>query len=522
MRTTTSAIPTSADPGSSVAAGDAKNAKSEGAPADRAPTWALLLGGIVLVALSGNRAGVALLGWIAPVPLALAATRLRGWRRRSLLLLACVAAVSLQTLKLVGGPATPAFALAFGVPLGALAFAVLALWDLVQRRAGPASGVHAFAALTALADVAGFALSPGGHWAASAAAQTENLPLMQLASVGGLGLVGLVLAYPAGAATMLLAAPAGRRPWRHAAAAAAIALASIACGTVRLDQQDLGPTVRVAAVTVDFPNPLRSMEDLRGNVETLFARSELAARRGAQLVVWNELATLVDPDEVPGLEARAADLALRHEVDLVVAYGVVVSREPLVVDNVYRWFGADGAALDRQRKHFLPPGEPSIAGTEPLRVLERPWGRTGGAICYDYDSPALARQHARGGAGLVFVPASDWRGIDPQHTFMARVRAIEGGFSLLRATRAGTSAAFDPYGRVRATMSAWEENDRVMLATVPTRPVRTVYARVGDAPVVLLAVLVLAGAAWAGRRCTHPAAPPPPRVAGRTATTRAA
>ncbi len=470
---------------------------------DGAPTWALALCGVALVALSGNRAGVAALAWVAPIPLALAATRLRGWRRRPILLLACVAAVSLQTMKLVGGPATPVFALLFGVPIGALGFAVLALWDLVQRRAGPAWGIHAFAALTALGDVAGFALSPGGHWAASAASQAENLPLLQLASLGGLGLVGLVLAYPAGAATMLLVSPAGRRPWSHAAAAAAFALAAHAFGTFRLDRQDLGPTLRVAAVTVDFPARLRSMEDLRGNVDTLFSRSELAARRGAALVVWNEVATIVDPGEERALEARAADLARRHAIDLVLAYGVVVSKEPFRIENVLRWFGPDGAVLDRYRKHFLPPGEPSIAGVEPLRVLERPWGRAGGAICYDYDSPALAREHARGGAGVVALPSSDWRGIDPQHTFMARVRAIEGGFSLLRPARAGTSAAFDPYGRVRASMSAWEENERVMLATVPTAQVRTLYARLGDAPVVLLAAFVLTGAAWAGRRVTR-------------------
>ncbi len=485
-------------------AAPAPSGATSGRPAaDRAPTWALALSGLLLVALSGNRAGVAALAWIAPIPLALAATRLRGWRRRPILLLACIAAVSLQTSKLVGGPATPAFALLFGVPIGALGFAVLALWDAVQRRAGAAWGLHAFAALTALGDVAGFALSPGGHWAASAASQAENLPLLQLASVGGLGLVGLVLAYPAGAATMLLLSPADRRPWRHAAAAAAIALAALVFGTFRLDRQDLGPTLRVAAVTVDFPRELRSMDDLRGNVETLLARSELAARRGAELVVWNEVATLVDPAEVPALEARAADLARRHGIDLVAAFGISVSKEPFLVDNVIRWFGPDGAVLDRYRKHFLPPGEPSIAGVEPLRVLDRPWGRAGSAICYDYDSPALAREHARGGAGLVVVPSSDWRGIDPQHTFMARVRAIEGGFSLVRPARAGTSAAFDPYGRIRASMSAWEENERVMLATVPTAQVRTLYARVGDAPVVLLAALILAGAAWAARRVTR-------------------
>ena len=364
--------------------------------ADRAPTWALVLAGIAVVTLAGNRAGVAALGWIAPVPLTLAATRLRDVRGRALLFLGCVAAMSLQTLKLVGGPASPAFALAFGMPIGALLWVVLALWDAVQRRAGPAWGIHAFAALTALGDVAGFALTPGGHWAASAASQAENLPLMQVASLGGLGLVGLVLAYPAGAATMLLLAPPGRRPWRSAAAAVAVALLALAWGTLRLDRQDLGPTVRVAAVTVDFPAELRSMQDLRGNLDTLFARSELAARRGAQLVAWNEVATLVDPAEEPALEARAAALARRHGIDSVIAYGVVAGREPLLVENVLRWFGPDGVPLSGTGKHFLPPGEPSIAGVEPLRVLDRPWGRAAGAICYDYDSPALARQHARG------------------------------------------------------------------------------------------------------------------------------
>jgi apolipoprotein N-acyltransferase len=499
--TTANPTPTSAPPERSVPPGDAT---SKGTPLAAVPIWVLLASGILLVFLSGNRAGIALLAWIAPVPLALAATRLRGLRGRALLLLACVAGVALQTLKLVSPPASPAFALLFGVPIGALGFAVLAAWDALQRRAGPAWSVHAFAALSALADLVGFALTPGGHWASAAANHWDDLPLMQVAALGGLGLVGLVAGYPAGAIASLLLAPAGRRPWRAAAFAAAAVATAHAWGTLRLDRQDLGPTVLVAAVTVDFPSPLRSMEDLRGNVETLFARTELAADRGARLVAWNEVATLLDPGELPALERRASDVARRRGIDLVAAFGVVLSREPFRFDNVVRWYGPDGGEVDRYRKHFLPPGEPSVAGEEPLRVVSRPWGRAGAAICYDYASPALAREHARGGAGIVAVPSSDWRGIDPQHTFLARVRAIEGGFSLLRPTRAGTSAAFDPLGRVRATMSAWEENERVMLAAVPSRPLRTPYAAMGDLPALAIAVAIAGGALAAAVRRRGP------------------
>ncbi len=469
--------------------------------ADGVPVWALCLAGIVLVFLAGNRGGTALLAWIAPIPLALAAVRLRGWRHRLVLLAVCLAALSLQTLKLVTPPVAAPFALLFGVPLGALAWLTLVLWDAIRRRAGAAWSIPAFAALTALGDVIGFALSPAGHWAASAASQSDNLPLLQLASLGGLALVGLVMALPSGAAAALLASAAPNRPWRTAIAAAAIVVAAHVWGSLRLDSADAGPTVRVAAVTVDFPEPLTSMEDLRGNVDVLFARSELAARRGAELVVWNEVATLVEPgEEEAALLARGADFARRQAVDLVLAYGVIVSRAPFVIDNAYVWLGTKGETLERYRKHVLPPGEPSLRGEEPLRVLDRPWGRAGGALCYDYDFPALARAHARGGAGVVALPSSDWRGIDPQHTLMSRVRAIEGGMSVVRAARAATSMAFDPYGRVRASMSAWERNERVMLATVPTAQVRTLYASIGDAPVALVALAVLGGAAATGVR----------------------
>lgn len=469
------------------------------AAADPVRTWVLLAAGIVLVALAGNRAGVAAIAWVAPVPLLVAATRLTRWRGRALLLLASVAALSLQTMKLVSAPMPPALALVFGVPLGVLLWLVLVLWDAVRRRAGAAWSVHAFAALSVVADLGG-ARSPAGHWATAAANHAENLPLLQVASLGGLGLIGLVVAYPAAAAAALAVAPPGARPWRSAAVAAAVVLAAHGFGALRLDRRGDGPTLRVAAVTVDFPRSLRSMDDLRGNVDLLLQRTELAARRGAELVVWNEVATVVDPDEVAALEARAADVARRHGIDLVAAFGVAVARAPLRIDNVYRWFGPDGAVVDRYRKHFLPPGEPSLAGTEPLTVIARRWGRAAGAICYDYDSPALAREHARGEAAVVALPSSDWRGIDPQHTWMARARAVEGGFSLVRAARAATSAAFDPYGRPRATMSAWEENERVMLATVPTTRVPTLYARLGDLPVALLAAVLLAGAALAAAR----------------------
>lgn len=478
--------------------GAAWNALAGDAIADRFPTWALVATAIVLATLGTWRAGIEFLAWAAPVPLALVAARLRGVRGRALLWLLCAAAAALPAVKIVTAPVSYAFALAYGIPLGTLTFVTLAGWDVVRRRVPAGWAIHALAGLIVLADWVGVALTPAGHWASLAVNHSTNMALLQVASLGGLGLVTLAIAWPTAAAVVLLLTPAPRRPWRHAAIAAAATVSAIGFGTFRIAGAGEGPTVRVAAVTVDFPAQLTSMEQLRGAEALLFERSELAVSRGARVVVWNEVATLVEPDEEGALVARAAAFARSHGVDLVAAYGIVRSRQPLRYENVYRWFGPEGAQVERYAKHFLPLGEPAIAGTEPLRAYDRPWGRAAGALCYDYDSPSLARAHARQGAGVVLLPSSDWPGIDPQHTEMARVRAIEGGFSILRSVRAATSAAIDPQGRFRATLSPWEENDRVLVATIPARQVWTLYSVVGDAPALALALALVAGALAAG------------------------
>jgi len=462
-------------------------------------TAALVVAGVVLFALAGNRAGVAAVGWIAPIPFLIAVTRLHGWRGRAWFLGAFVRAGGVLALKVVTMPVTPIFAVMFGVPIGVVLWVTLVGWDLLRRRFGPVWAIYLWGCLVVLTDYVMFALSPAGDWGTPLVnTQLENLPLLQLASLGGLGLVAFVMAWPIAAVAMLWISDARRTLRPHVIAAGVVLLAAHGWGAWRLDTLDGGPTLSVAGVTVDMPAPLTDWNQLRGGVDTLFERSELAARRGARLVIWNEMATLIDPAEEAGLHDRGVEFATTHDIDLVIAYGIVLSSEPLSVDNKYEWLGP-GGSVEVYRKHFIVPADPNIKGDAPLRVLDRPWGKAAGAICYDYDSPAIALAHARGGAGLIALPASDWRGIDPYHTLMARVRAIEGGMSVVRPTRAATSMAFDQYGRIRASMSAWEDNDRVMLATVPTTQVATLYTKLGNWPVTL-AMLVLVTAVLTSRR----------------------
>jgi apolipoprotein N-acyltransferase len=394
----------------------------------------------------------------------------------------------------------------YAIPAALGAWLAYVAWDALRVRAGEAWALYGFPALVALLEIAAYRGSEGGVWGTTAITQLGNLPLLQLASLGGVSSVGFLVAWVASLAALLLATPEPRRWIRHAAVLAAALVAVFTWGAIRLDATQDGPTVRVAGVIAELglgAGGLPSDEDVARNTDALFARSEVAAARGARVVVWNEGATIVEKAEEPDLVERGARVARARGVDLVLAYVVPITRSPFTFENRYAWISDSGELLETYDKHHPVPGEGSRSGAEPLRALDRPWGRAAGAICYDYDFPAMALAHARLGAGLIFVPSSDWRGIDPYHSEMARIRAIEGGFSVVRPVRWATSMAFDAYGRQRAALPFFEENDRVLLATLPVQRVATVYGRVGDAPAAGAYALYLLAATLVAARRRH-------------------
>jgi apolipoprotein N-acyltransferase len=457
---------------------------------------ALLAAGTILALATGPRWNLAPLAWLAPVPFLLFARRAHGWRAWGALLGTLIVAHSIQTALLATTPVATIGTMLFGPPLALLRFGAIATGEWVRRRTSDGRGLLAYVLATLLLDWVGYGATELGAWMATANSQVGWLELMQLASLGGLATIGALMAWVAG--SLAMAIDGGSR--RMLGAALLSCVAALAWGTTRLTSAVQGPTVTVAAVTTEVGPGETGMPDdatLAANTNGLFARTHLAASRGARIVVWNEVATLVSPADEDAFLARARSTAQELDIDLVLAYAVLESETPILLDNKYVFIGDDGAVLDEYQKHHPVPGEPSIRGSGALRLLDRPYGRVGGAICYDYDFPAIAREHARGGADLVVVPSSDWRGIHPVHTLMARVRAIEGGFSLVRSTRWAASGMFDRLGTTRAWMPPGE--DGVLVAQVPIARAATIATRIGDAPIAA-AAFVLVGLILTCRR----------------------
>ncbi|MBN1834524.1 MAG: hypothetical protein JW820_01675, partial [Spirochaetales bacterium] len=115
-----------------------------------------------------------------------------------------------------------------------------------------------------------------------------------------------------------------------------------------------------------------------------------------------------------------------------------------------------------------------------IRSVDSPYGTLAAAICFDLDFPNFVRQAARAGTDIMLVPGYDSQRIRPFHTEPALLRGVEGGFSVVRQASEGTSMAADWRGTILARQDYFGTADALMLADVPMKGTRTLYARLGD------------------------------------------
>ena len=128
----------------------------------------------------------------------------------------------------------------------------------------------------------------------------------------------------------------------------------------------------------------------------------------------------------------------------------------------------------------VPLVEGSIAGDGEVPVIETKDGRIATSICYDADFPYLINKAGKKNADILLLPSGDWREVAPYHADMARVRAIENGFSIVRPVSGATTIACDYNGRVIGKRDFFDHGERVLVSHVPTNGVTTLYAMTGD------------------------------------------
>lgn len=149
----------------------------------------------------------------------------------------------------------------------------------------------------------------------------------------------------------------------------------------------------------------------------------------------------------------------------------------------------------------LAPGDIDFWPGPGARTLDLGvFGRAGLQICYEiiFSGQVVDRAHR---PDFIFNPSNDaWFGAwgPPQHLAQARLRAIEEGLPVVRATPTGISAVIDADGRILASLPMHQAGR--IDSFVPKAHAPTLFARYGNVLPVGFALLLLAAAIAFRRR----------------------
>lgn len=363
-------------------------------------------------------------------------------------------------------------------------------------------------------------------------------PIAALAAgVGTYALSGLTVL----AAGLVLIAVRSRRPVAIGGVAAAVVAIVTAEGFSYLPGTPLGLAADTPRIRVVQPNIGQQDRDDDDGQRVFAALARLSGMPGTapRLVVWPEgvLREYLE-DGYPPLayayahsspeRARARIAALLGPRDVLMAGGDALrfDRHDQVAGAGNSVFAVDARArlIGRYDKaHLVPYGEylPMPWLLRPLglarlvpgdidfdpgpgpRDLALPgFGAIGVQVCYEivFSGQVIDRAHR---PRLLFNPSNDaWFGRwgPPQHLAQARMRAIEEGLPIVRATPTGISAIIAADGRLIATVP--HETAGAIEAPIPPALPPTLFARVGNAMAAIVGLAMFA-AGVAMRRRRH-------------------
>lgn len=331
-----------------------------------------------------------------------------------------------------------------------------------------------------------------------------DTPLLHWASyLGSLGLTALVLL----AAVALWAAMTGGRRALLAMGAMAILWP---VGAVLTPEAGAGP--EAAMVRLIQPNAPQHEKWHPDKIQGFFDRQLAFSAAGERpdLIVWPETA-------VPVMLERAAT-TLEVISDAAGSVPVVVGlqrRDEMRLYNTLALVEAGGSVAAVYDKHHLVPfGEYMPYGDQLARfgihgmaakdgqgfssgpgaqVIEMgALGRALPLICYEGVFPQDLRA-APGRADFILLITNDaWFGkfSGPyQHLAQARLRSAEFGLPMVRVANTGVSAMIDATGRVTESLPLGEAGWRDAALPPPLPP--TLYARLGDAPMLVIFLIFL-------------------------------
>lgn len=420
-----------------------------------------------------------------------------------------------------GASALLAGLLMLGFIAGVALFFALPAWvwaRWIRRSQAPLADALGFAALWVGQEAFRGWFLTGFPWLYMGYSQVDG-PLAGLAPMGGLWLVSFCLALTA---ALLCNLPRLRQP-RGALIAGLLLLvapwlvAQLVNG--KAWTSPAGKPLSVAALQGNIAQSLKwDPAQIDAQLE-LYRDLTLGARR-TDLIIWPETAVPVLLDSARGYLDRIGDFASNRQSALIT--GVPIRQEVHHQRRYYNGITVVGAGDGTYLKQKLVPFGEYVPLQDVLRGLiaffdlpmsdfargpaDQPLLQAKGYqiapfICYEVVYPEFAAGMAARSDLLLTISNDTWFGtsIGPlQHLQMARMRALEAGRWMIRATNSGVTALIDPQGRITEQLPSFEVG--VMYGNVVPMAGLTPYLQWRSWPLISLCVVIFGWALWHRRK----------------------
>ncbi len=320
-------------------------------------------------------------------------------------------------------------------------------------------------------------LSPHGSAGSIAYSQMDVLPVIQMASLGGVPIVTFVVLLGGSIIGLLFVKMLrGKIPGLPLATAMTIIAVggALLFGWMRLSSGQEAERLSVTMLATD------SVKTQPKNWPALWAKYGAAideAAKPGSLVVLPEAVVRLDERHAEFANSTLKAYTLSRRSTMVA--GIVVDEDRKITNRALI-AGPNGQSAWYTKQHLVPGFESEMTPGDRAFVASFPVQGIGLAICKDMHFPAVGRDLARKGARLIIVIANDFEIDDWLTARMTVMRGIESGVSIVRSARHGISFASDRYGHViaerRSNLSVGK-----LVADVPLSAHKpTIYARIGD------------------------------------------
>jgi len=269
-----------------------------------------------------------------------------------------------------------------------------------------------------------------------------------------------------------------------------------------------GTAIKVAIVQGNIPQDLKWHPDMQQPTFELYA--DLTRKHwDSDLIIWPETALPAFYDQAAPFLRDLGEEARRNHSDLLVG---LVYQEP----ESLRYYNSMISVGERERlyhkRHLVPfteylplktvfagivdfmnvPMSDFSAGAADQVLLQVAGYKIGMSICFEDAFGEEIIDALPGAAMLVNVSNDAWfgRSIAPhQHLQIARMRALETGRPLMRATNTGVSAMIDHTGKLQSIAPQFTEF--VMTEKIQPMTGATPYVKYGNYPALLVIALML-------------------------------